>query len=120
MVVVETLHKSVGAQKKHVARFKRDRSELGFDELIASAERPLQHVPPRMRPCFAFGNFPMAQEPADMRVVVAELLDGVRAGGQIVDAAVADVAEVHPTWGKPAQTQGGFHSEALLVAASEI
>ena len=41
------------------------------------------------------------------------------ARGQIVDAAVADVGEVHPARREPAQAQRRAHAGALLVAAAE-
>ena len=42
------------------------------------------------------------------------------AAGQIIKAAVADVAKVHPAGRKPAKTQGGFHADAFVVAVAEV
>ena len=46
--------------------------------------------------CFAFVDFSIPQEPADVGVIVAELLDPALACGQIINPAVADVGEIHP------------------------
>src|SRR5260221_6883791 len=118
LVVVESLDQAVGAEEEDVGRLVSDGADLGFDKLVAGAEGFLEGGASRMMAGFAFVDLSLAEEPADVGVVVAELLDAALPG-QVVDAAVADMAEVDPAGGEPAQTQGGLHAAGLVVAGAD-
>jgi len=75
VTVIDPVDEPVRAEQEEVAGFERDGAELGFDELVAAAERFLEHVPARVRAGFAFGDFSLTQQPADVSVVVSELFD---------------------------------------------
>ena len=64
------------------------------------AERLLQDVAPRVRTRLAFVELALTEEPPDVRVVVRHLPQPA-ASGQMVDAAVPDVREVHPPAREP-------------------
>jgi hypothetical protein len=57
--------------------------------------------------------------PADVGVVVGDLSEAA-GDGEVVDAAVADVGEVEPSRGEPAEAEGGTHAGAFLVAVAEV
>src|SRR5580658_2595773 len=102
MVVVEAFHQAVGAKQEDVPGLVTDRADLGVNELISAAEGLLQNVSAWVSAGFALVDLALAQKPADMGVVVGELLDGAGPRGQIIDPAVADVAEVKPGGCEPA------------------
>jgi len=66
---------------------------------------------------FPLGNLTLPKEPADMGVVMRELLDG-SVPRQVIDPAVANMAEEHPLRCEPAETQGGAHPLAFLVESA--
>ena len=68
---------------------------------------------------FAFVEAAFAALPADVGVIVGDLGEAV-GFGQVIDAAVADVTEVHPFGGEPAQAEGGAHAGAFFVALAEF
>ncbi len=64
-------------------------------------------------------DLPGPEKPADIRIVVAELLDRLLTRGQVVNPAVADMSEIDPPGSEPAHAQGRLHSRAFLVAAAD-
>src|ERR1700751_2899 len=68
-----------------------------------------------MGPSLALVDITVAVEPAYMSIIVADLSYPSFLSWQIVNAAVADMPEIHPTAGEPANTQGCSHAEALRI-----
>lgn len=118
--VVEAIDDAVAAEEEDVAGFVGNGANLRFDELVTAAERFLEDVAARMRARFAFVEFAVAEEPADVSVIVAELLYAAFALRQVINARVADVAEEHPTGREPAETEGGFHAAAFFVGIAHV
>jgi hypothetical protein len=61
--------------RKHVARLVGHGADLRIDKLVAAAERLLQRGAARMVARLPLVDLAGAEEPADVGVVVAELLD---------------------------------------------
>ena len=93
---------------------------LRINELISGPESFLKHVAARMIAGFALIEFSISQQPADMRVIVSELLDDSLLCRQVINPAIADMAEIHPARREPAEAQGRFHAATFFVAASHI
>src|SRR5581483_8706478 len=117
--VPKPVDKAVGADEKAILQLEFYGADVRVDELVAGAERLVQGVAARVGARFAFIDATVAPEPADVAVVVGHLGEAALAA-QVVDAAVADVAEVHPVRREPAQAQCRAHSSALLVGAPEF
>ena len=73
-----------------------------------------------MRAGFAFADFSLAQQPADVGVIGGELFNFRFSAGEMINPAVSDMAEIHAAGGKPAQAHGGLHAGAFVVAGAEI
>ena len=73
-VQVDEIWSFTAAKQKNVARFAADRADLRLDKLIRAAERALQHVAARMRARLVFGDLAVAEQPADVGVVVGAQL----------------------------------------------
>ncbi len=95
-------------------------AELRVNELVVAAEGFLEDVATRVSTGFAFVYLSVAQEPVNVRVVLAELFDFAGPCWQIIDAAVADVREIHPARREPAQAQGRFHPGAFVVTVPHV
>jgi len=68
----------------------------------------LEHLAPRVRAGFPLIDFPISQQPADVRVIVADLFDPAFPRRQIVNPAVADM---------PEYIQPGVNQQRLNVAS---
>ena len=94
--VIEPFRQAIGAEEKAITGLVSHGSDLRRDELVAGPERALEHVAPGMFARLALVEVALPQEPADVRVILGHLLDPGFARRQVVDAAVPDVAEIHP------------------------
>ena len=112
---MKTIGDSVGADQKTVTGRASDSANLRGHELVAGSQGFLKEVAARVVLGLPLIDLPFAVEPADMGVVLCELLDS-SFRGKVVDAAVPDMPEVHPPRGEPAETEGGPHPLALLIA----
>jgi hypothetical protein len=92
-MTVKPLRQTVRAEQENIPRLISHRPDLRVHELIAASERLLQNIPPRMRPCFAFIELAVAEHPAHISVVMADLFDRAFAFGKIIDSAVPNVTE---------------------------
>src|SRR5579862_392832 len=119
LAVEEPLHQPVRAEQEEIARFAGDDANLRIDKLVPRAERLLQDGAAGMIPRLAFVELAVAEEPADVRVVVAQLPQPPLPRRQIVNAAVSNVPEHHPPRRKPTQAQGRSHPLALRVAPAD-
>ena len=70
LLVEQSVHQTVRAEKEQVARLARHRADLRIDELIARAERLLQHVAARMRARLAFVELAVAVQPTHVGIVL--------------------------------------------------
>ena len=77
LMVVEPIHQAVRAEQKDVAAPAAHRADLRIHKLVSAAERLLQDVAARMGARLVFVDFAVAEQPADMGVVLSELLDFV-------------------------------------------
>ena len=118
LFVEEAIDEAVGAEEEDVAGFVGDGANLGIDKLVAAAEGLLQGGAARMLAGLAFAELSVAVEPADVGVVLAELLDFFAGRGKVINPAVADMGEVHPAGREPAEAQRGLHTVDLLVAGA--
>lgn len=116
MTVVEAVGDAIGAEEKNVAGLAGNGAELWIHKLLSSAEDFLEDVSSRMIAGLALVDIAFPKEPANVRVVVADLAQRVFASREVVDTAVADVAEVHPSRREPAQTESCAHAGAFIVA----
>ncbi len=73
--VVEAFGDAVGAEKEDVAGFVGDGADMGIDELVFGAEGFLKSIALGVVASFAFVEFAVALEPADVGVIVGELFD---------------------------------------------
>ena len=71
VIVVKAFDEAVGAEQKDIAGFITDGAELRVHELISAAEGFLEDAAAGMGAGFAFVDFAVAKQPADVRVVVA-------------------------------------------------
>src|SRR5688572_25285911 len=115
-MVVQPFRQAVGAKEEGVPRLAGHCANLWVNELVTATKRLLKHVPARMGARFPFLDAAIAQQPSYMRVIVAELFDGPIFRGEIINAAVTDVAEIHPARREPAKAQCRFHAATLFVA----
>ena len=72
-----------------------------------------------MRPRLAFVQLSVAEQPAHISVVLAELLDAATRR-EIINPAVTHMTEIHPAGSKPAQAHGRFHAATFIVAAAQV
>lgn len=93
--------------------------DLGVDKLVARAEGLLEGVAAGVGAGFAFVDFRLTSQPADMAVVVSDLAERAVLG-QVVNPAVADVKEIESFGSYPAKAQGGAHARAFLVGGAEL
>lgn len=75
----------------------------------------LERIPAGMSPSLALVDITVSVEPAYMGIIVADLSYTSFLGWQIVNAAIADMPEIHPAAGEPANTQGRSHAEAFRI-----
>ena len=120
VMVVKPFRQTIRTDQKNVARLTSHRPDLRVHELISAPQRLLEHIPPRMRAGLPFVDLPFAKQPADMRIVVADLFDAALARRQIINPTVPDVTEIHPTRREPAQAQRRLHPLTFLVALAEV
>src|SRR5262249_10538375 len=120
VVIVQSLHQPVGAQEKHVTSLATDRTQLRVHELVSATQCLLENIPPRMSARLALVDFAVAKQPADMCVIVAELFDLGIFCRKIIQAAVADMPEMHPPWREPAECKRRFHAMTFLITRPEI
>ena len=80
--VVKPVCQSIRAEQENVTRLAAHRADLRIDKLVVSSQRLLQNIAARMRPRLAFVQLSVAEQPADISIVFAELLDAssARAG----------------------------------------
>ena len=116
--VPEPVGDPIGAEEEAVAGVAADGTDLGFGELVASAEGFAEDVLARVGAGLAFVDFAGVAEPADVGVVGGDLAE-LAGGGEVVETAVADVGVVEPAWDEPAECQGCAHAVAFLVDAAE-
>ncbi len=119
LAVPETIDETVGADEEAIAGLVSDAADVRIDELVAGAEGLLEGVAARVGAVFAFVHFSGAAELADERVIVGDLGEAALAG-KVVDAAVADVAEVHPTRREPGEAERAAHAGAFLVGVAQF
>src|SRR5207244_3770776 len=93
---------------------------LRIDKLVTASKCLLQHVASRMLAGLAFIELAIPKQPTDIGVIVRQLFDRPFAFGKIIDPAVADVAEIHPTRREPGEAQCGFHPGTFVVTVPEI
>src|SRR5689334_6458743 len=86
---------------------------------MPGTERLLQGVASGMIAQFAFVDFSVAEKPADIRVVLAQLADAARRG-EIIDPAVAEMGEIHPARREPREAESRPHPGAFIVALAEM
>lgn len=108
LFVVERFDQAIGADQKAIAFFAVEGSDLWRDELVAAAESLLHGFAARVVARFAFVDFAVAEEPADVGVIFGEL--GELGGGGSIDSTVTNMTEIHAGAGEPAETEGGFHA----------
>ena len=109
----------VGAEEKAIAGVVRDGAEMRFGELMAGAEGLVEGIAQRVGAHFALVELALAVQPADVRVIVRELL---AAGGarQVIDAAVAEMREVQPGRREPREAERRAHAGAFLVGKPQF
>src|SRR5690606_34193446 len=93
--VPKPIHEAVRTDQKAVAWLVSDGADLWLDVLMPGSERLLKGVATGMHALFAFVDPALPPQPAHVTVVVRELGQPARPR-QVVDAAVADVAKIHP------------------------
>ena len=96
-------------------RFRRQRRPPEDQQIGCQRLGFLEGIPARMRAGLALVDITVPVEPANMGIVVADLLYNHFLSRQIVNAAIANMPEIHPAAGEPANTQGCSHAGAFRI-----
>lgn len=116
--VPDAVDEAIGAEEETVTGAVADGADVRFEELVTAAEGLLEGAAAGVGAGLAFVDAAVTAEPADVAVVVGDLGEAALFG-KVVDAAVADVGEIHPFGGEPGEAEGGAHASAFLVAGAE-
>ena len=73
--VEEPVDQPVGTKHEEISGLESHGSDLRVDKLVPGAQRPLKRVAPGVLASFPFADLGVAEEPAHMSIVMANLFD---------------------------------------------